>query len=77
MGVMRVDSVEELKQQVAATQKQLAGLYLDEHVSATWLFYFYFYWCFGALCFVSVCRVCGALQHISSSLHGGGAGGQC
>jgi biotin carboxylase len=33
MGVVRVDSLEELRQQVAATQKQLAGLYLDEHVS--------------------------------------------
>jgi hypothetical protein len=33
MGVVRVDSKEELQQQVAATQKQLAGLYLDEHVS--------------------------------------------
>jgi hypothetical protein len=33
MGVVRVDSLEELRQQVAAMQKQLAGLYLDEHVT--------------------------------------------
>jgi hypothetical protein len=33
MGVVRVDSVEELLQQVGATQEQLAGLYLDEKVS--------------------------------------------
>ncbi|WIA35729.1 hypothetical protein OEZ86_004131 [Tetradesmus obliquus] len=31
LGVVRVDSTEQLKEQVAATQKQLAGLYLDEH----------------------------------------------
>jgi carbamoylphosphate synthase large subunit len=33
MGVVRVDNLPELKAKVAATQKQLAGLYLDEHVS--------------------------------------------
>lgn len=33
MGVVRVDSLEELKQKLAATQKQLNSLYLDERVS--------------------------------------------
>jgi hypothetical protein len=33
MGVVRVDSLAELQQKVAATQKQLESLYLDEHVS--------------------------------------------
>lgn len=33
MGVVRVDSLAELQAKVAATQKQLESLYLDEHVS--------------------------------------------
>jgi biotin carboxylase len=33
MGVVRVDSLQELKHKVVATQKQLESLYLDEHVS--------------------------------------------
>lgn len=34
MGVVRVDDLQELRDKVAATQKQLESLYLDEHVSA-------------------------------------------
>lgn len=34
MGVVRVDNLQELRDKVAATQKQLESLYLDGHVSA-------------------------------------------
>lgn len=34
MGVVRVDDLQELRQKVESTQKQLESLYLDEHVSS-------------------------------------------
>lgn len=33
MGVVRVDNLEELREKVASTQKQLASLYLDDKAS--------------------------------------------
>jgi hypothetical protein len=38
MGVVRVDDLQELRQKVESTQKQLESLYLDEHVSGVLLF---------------------------------------
>lgn len=44
MGVVRVDNLQELRDKVAATQKQLESLYLDEHVSgAGWTLLFWYF----------------------------------